>query len=144
MKGTKGHVPAALRARVTRQARYRCGYCLCSQELVGMPMTIEHIIPEAAGGSTVEENLWLSCIRCNLFKGPQTHAKDPQTGESVAFFNPRHDVWNEHFAWDEHGIEILGTTAHGRATCTALRLNNPEIVVARRLWATAGWWPPRD
>jgi hypothetical protein len=54
MKAAKAHVPTALRERVARQAGYRCGYCLCSQELLGMPMSIEHVVPEAAGGSTVE------------------------------------------------------------------------------------------
>jgi len=76
MTSGKGRVSAALRERVSQQARYRCGYCLSSQELMGIPMTIEHIVPEALGGATVEENLWLSCIRCNLFKGAQTHAMD--------------------------------------------------------------------
>jgi 5-methylcytosine-specific restriction endonuclease McrA len=28
-------------------------------------MEIEHIIPEAIGGPTVEENLWLACPLCN-------------------------------------------------------------------------------
>jgi hypothetical protein len=110
---------------------------------MGIPMTIEHLVPEILGGATVEENLWLSCIRCNLFKGAQTHAKDPHTGEWVALFDPRRDVWTEHLCWDEQGVEIKGITARGRATCAALRMNNPEITVARRLWVVAGWWPPR-
>jgi hypothetical protein len=107
-------------------------------------MTIEHIVPEALGGATVEENLWLSCIRCNLFKGAQTHAKDPHTGEFVPLFDPRRDIWSEHLRWDDQGIELGGVTARGRATCAALRMNNPEITVARRLWVVAGWWPPSD
>lgn len=144
MSPAKAYVPAALRERVARQAGYRCGYCLSSQELLGMRMTIEHLVPSAAGGKTAEENLWLSCIRCNLFKGAQTHAKDPESRISVALFDPRRDVWSEHFTWDERGIEIVGTTPRGRATCAALRLNNPEIIVARSLWAAAGWWPPRE
>ncbi|WP_437672300.1 HNH endonuclease [Sorangium sp. So ce131] len=137
-------MPAALRERVSRQAGHRCGYCLSSQELLGMPMTIDHLLPEAAGGPTVEENLWLSCSRCNQFKGAQTSARDPETGESVPLFNPRRDLWGDHFGWDHGGFEIVGKTARGRATRAALRLNNPEILAARRLWVAAGWWPPRD
>ncbi len=57
-----------------------------------MPMTIEHILPEALGGATVEDNLWLSCIRCNLFKRTQTHAVDPDTRERVPLFDPRRDA----------------------------------------------------
>lgn len=144
MSAPKSRVPTALRARVAERARYRCGYCLSSQELLGMPMNIEHIVPEALGGSTDEENLWLSCVRCNLYKGARSRAADPESGEMVSLFDPLRESWNEHFAWNQAGIEIMGKTARGRATCAALRLNNAEIVVARRLWVAAGWWPPRS
>jgi hypothetical protein len=111
---------------------------------MGMPMTLDHIIPQAAGGLTTEENLWLACRRCNEFKGGQTHAYDSQTGEWITLFNPRLQLWAEHFAWSEDGTEILGKTPCGRATVVALQMNNSEIVVARRLWVSAGWWPPQD
>jgi hypothetical protein len=62
----------------------------------------------------------------------------------VSLFNPRRQLWDEHFCWSESGTEIWGTTPAGRATVVALRLNNPEIVMARRLWVTAGWWPPEE
>lgn len=109
-----------------------------------MPMVIDHIVPQTAGGLTEEENLWPACNRCNEFKGAQTHAPDPETLETVALFHPRKQVWHEHFAWSEDGTEIVGLTPCGRATVTALKMNNPEIVVARRLWVSAGWWPPQD
>jgi hypothetical protein len=144
MSPAKARISAALRELVSRRAEYRCGYCRTGQKLIGMPMTIEHIIPEARGGSTTEENLWLSCVRCNLFKGTQTHARDPETAELVALYDPRRDDWYEHFSWDKSGVEIVGRTARGRATCAALKLNNAEIVAARRLWVVAGWWPPRE
>jgi 5-methylcytosine-specific restriction endonuclease McrA len=88
----------ALRKRIALQAGTRCGYCLSGQELLGMPMTIEHLVPQAAGGAAVGENLWLSCVRCNLVQGTQTHANDPETGESGPLFDPRREVWSEHFA----------------------------------------------
>lgn len=137
-------IPAILRARIAVQAQYRCGYCLRTEELMGMPMTLDHIIPQAAGGSTIEENLWLACRRCNEFKGVQTHALDPETGEQISLFNPRRQIWNEHFEWSQDGVEILGKTACGRATVIALQMNNPEIIVTRRLWVSAGWWPPQE
>ena len=111
---------------------------------MGMPMTLDHIIPQAAGGPTVEENLWLACRRCNEFKGVQTHAHDPEIGEMVSLFNPRYQVWNKHFEWSEEGIKILGKTSCGRATVIALQMNNPEILVTRRLWVSVGWWPPQE
>ncbi len=137
-------IPAGLRRRIREQARYRCGYCLCSEVLIGMPMEFEHLNPLASGGRTVEANLWLSCRRCNEFKGTQTKAADPDTSEIVALFNPREQSWNGHFCWNEDGTKIIGLTPTGRATVTALKLNNPMIVVTRRLWVSAGWWPPSD
>ncbi|MFP4394312.1 MAG: HNH endonuclease [Anaerolineales bacterium] len=138
------YVSHALRERIAKQAHYRCGYCLRTEELTGMPMTLDHIIPQAAGGPTTEDNLWLACSRCNQYKGTQMHSRDPQTGERVPLFNPRRHAWNEHFEWSEDGTKILGKTPSGRATVLALKMNNSEIVVARRLWVSAGWWPPLD
>lgn len=107
-----------------------------------MPMAIDHIIPSSAGGSDTEENLCLACRRCNEFKGSQIHARDPEIGQTVRLFNPRQQEWDEHFQWSRDGTEIIGKTACGRATTIALKMNNPEIVVARRLWVSVGWWPP--
>ncbi|MBI3762261.1 MAG: HNH endonuclease, partial [Chloroflexi bacterium] len=94
----KRRVPATLRRRIREQAQYRCGYCLRTEELAGERMTLEHIRPEARGGSTIERNLWLACRRCNEYKGSQTHADDPLTAKRVRLFNPRLQTWAEHFA----------------------------------------------
>jgi hypothetical protein len=107
-------------------------------------MEFDHLIPQAAGGTSYEENLWLACRRCNAFKGIQTHALDPQSGDRVALFNPRQQLWSDHFTWGENGTEIIGLTACGRATVTALRMNHVAIVVARRAWVSVGWWPPGE
>ncbi len=50
-------VPHAMRARLAEQAGQRCGYCLTSETLTGMPLEIDHLIPEALGGATTEDNL---------------------------------------------------------------------------------------
>lgn len=55
------YVPKVLRERIHVQARHRCGYCLSQEKIVGTPMEIEHIIPEALGGATEEDNLWAAC-----------------------------------------------------------------------------------
>lgn len=109
-----------------------------------MPLEIEHIIPQAAGGLTVRENLWLACHRCNEFKGDRTQAVDPLTGERVALFNPRTQRWREHFTWSPDGTLVVGLTPSGRATVVALQLNNLYVVEARRFWVEAGWHPPTD
>jgi hypothetical protein len=46
---SKTYVSQQLRERVSAQARFRCGYCLSSEAIVGTPMEIEHLIPESLG-----------------------------------------------------------------------------------------------
>lgn len=109
-----------------------------------MPMHIEHIIPIAAGGETVEENLWLACPLCNGHKATKTENIDPETSQLVPLFNPRQEIWTDHFRWSANGIEIIGTTPIGRATVHALNLNNERFAQARRRWVLAGWHPPKS
>ena len=74
MNRPRNKVPRPLAELVREQARRRCGYCLTSETLIGIPMEFEHLIPKVVGGTTIETNLWLSCRRCNGFKGTQTQA----------------------------------------------------------------------
>ena len=138
------YIPVELRRQVRADAGPRCGYCHSPEAFIGMPLDIEHLIPEALDGPTVRENLWLACSRCNDFKGDRMEAIDAQTGEWVSLYNPRIQTWTDHFAWSPDGTEVLGLTAYGRATVTALRLNNEFIVAARRFWVEAGRWPPAE
>jgi hypothetical protein len=124
-------------------AGHRCGYCQSDERLTGIPLSTEHLIPIAAGGQTVRENLWRSCRPCNEVEGTRTHASDPEAGELVPLFNPRSQTWSEHFRWSEDGTVMLGLTAAARATIVALQLNRPMLVSARRRWALVGWHPPR-
>ena len=144
MKRRREKIPASLQRKIRRQSRFRCGYCLCSETLLGTPLEIEHLIALAVGGTDEEENLWLCCRRCNSFKGILTQAIDLLTGQLTNLFNPRVQHWPEHFDWSEDGVQIIGLTECGRATVEALKLNNPKITVTRRLWVSVGWWPPSE
>jgi 5-methylcytosine-specific restriction endonuclease McrA len=138
------YIPKELRRSIAAAARYRCGYCLSAQDIMGVRLHVEHIIPLVVGGLTIAANLWLACPLCNGYKGIQTHAFDPETGAFVPLFNPRTQNWRKHFAWSEDGTKILGQTPVGRATVLALQLNNEYIVPARRRWVAAGGHPPSD
>ncbi len=107
-----------------------------------MPMSIDHIRPLTLGGATIEENLCLACRRCNEHKGARVEGSDLETGNVTPFFNPRLQKWDDHFIWSQDGTLLVGKTATGRATITALKMNHPAIVVSRRLWVSVGWWPP--
>lgn len=139
-----GTISAALRAKIQTQAKNRCGYCLTRQEYVPWTLEIEHIIPRSKGGADDEENLWLACHSCNLFKSDQIYGRDPLTGRRIRLFNPRQQRWQRHFRWSEDGVLIIGRTVCGRATVIALNLNNLIAVTVRRNWMAAGWHPPRD
>lgn len=141
---SKTYVPKELRRRIAEHARHRCGYCLTSQKITGMHLDVEHIIPEARGGKTEEDNLWLACPDCNEFKGDRLEGIDPFTEEVVQLFDPRHQHWIDHFAWTAAGDEIVGLTAIGRATVAALKLNRALLIDARRMWVKVGWHPPKD
>jgi len=138
------YISAELRRQVRADAGTRCGYCHSSELLTGIPLEIEHLLPIAAGGATTRANLWLSCHRCNEYKGARIYACDPLTGEQVRLYNPRIQPWREHFVWTPDGVFINGLTTCGRATVVTLQLNNPYVIEARRFWVVAGWHPPHD
>lgn len=137
------HIPKDTERRVRLAAQNRCGYCLSPQHLVMARLEIEHIIPLSKHGSNNESNLWLACPLCNRHKGNKTEAADPETGETAALFNPRTQVWSEHFRWSEDGIRIIGRTPTGRATVETLCLSSdPDALEVRSYWVMAGWHPP--
>jgi len=138
------YIPKRLRRRVAEQAQHRCGYCLTPETITGTPMEVDHLFPSSLGGATTEDNLWLACGLCNDHKGNRVTAEDPQKGRSVRLFNPRSDVWEEHFEWIEGGLRIAGRTAVGRATVNALHLNRRPLVTARAGWIAVGWHPPKN
>jgi hypothetical protein len=141
---TSTYVSRKLRERVAEQARHRCGYCLTSEQITGLSLEVDHLIPQILGGPTIEENLWLACSACNAFKGYRISALDPESGQTVRLFNPREQSWAEHFLWMDSGVRIAGRTAIGRATVNALHLNRLLLVRARQSWIKAGWHPPPD
>jgi len=141
---SRSTVPKWLRERVATQSRHRCGYCQADERYFGTDFEIEHLLPEALGGQTVEENLWLACRECNGRKGSRTAARDPLIGDLAPLFNPRQQMWATHFRWNTVDDQILGLTPIGRATIQALGLNRPKRIIARQFWVQAGWHPPND
>ena len=82
-----------LRAQVLANASRRCGYCQSSEEITGIPLEIEHLMPEALGGPTRRDNLWPACRQCNALKGDRVAGLDPETRVSAPLFNPRRQAW---------------------------------------------------
>lgn len=103
---------------------------------------MEHLVPLAAGGATVVNNLALACFACNRRKWDRRTGVDPLAGDEHRLFNPRTDAWNDHFAWSAHGSTIVGATAIGRATVRALDLNRPRAQEIRAADRALGRHPP--
>jgi hypothetical protein len=56
------------------------------------------------------------------------------------FFNPRSDVWADHFEWDDY--TLIGKTEVGRVTIQALDLNQERRIKIRRAEQLFGLFPP--
>jgi hypothetical protein len=134
------YISAALRRLVLQRAGGYCEYCGLSQEGQEATFHIDHAIPRAAHGETVAENLALACVSCSLRKSARQTAIDPRSGDEVALYNPRHDIWHEHFRWE--GVYVVGLTSTGRATVEALHINRPLILAIRQEAAALGRHPP--
>ncbi len=140
-------ISIASRLRIRQRANFLCEYCHSSEEASTSLFTLDHLIPQSLGGDDREDNLALACHRCNGRRYNFTDGIDPETQKSVALFNPRIDLWSDHFIWSADGQNILGITAIGRATLNRLDLNDDfhddgSIQRARRLWIRGGWHPP--
>jgi hypothetical protein len=57
-----------LRAEVILRAGNRCEFCQLSQLGQEAAFHIDHVVPRAAGGLTVADNLALACVSCSLRK----------------------------------------------------------------------------
>lgn len=135
-------VPETVRAAVVARAGDRCEYCHLPTRGQVATFPVDHVHPRTAGGGSDPNNLALACPRCNGHKWAATDAPDPDTGIVAALFNPRADVWADHFGWsaDEPG-RVIPRSPVGRATVARLRMNAPTIVALRALLAEVGLFP---
>jgi hypothetical protein len=130
---------SAIKRLVYERAQGCCEYCQTSEANIGQAMHIEHIDP--LGGNS-PDNLCLSCANCNLSKAKVTTAVDPETGKQVPLFNPRTQIWLEHFKWIDDDLRVYGLTPVGRATIQRLKMNQERVLIARRRWMMGGFHPP--
>jgi len=132
----------AYRQLVEARAGGACEYCRLLEAATGVTFHIEHFMPRSRGGQTMMGNLVLSCPGCNLAKADRTTGED-YSGQTQFLFNPRNYEpwllgWHLHFALDRESGIILPRTPTGQATVTALRIDDPLRVFARKLQIFAG------
>jgi hypothetical protein len=134
------YIPENLRRLVIERARGSCEYCFLPQQESFYPHEIDHIIPVKHRGGTTEENLCLACFECNRSKGSDFASFEPETSEIIPLFNPRQQIWQEHF--ELNGASIIPLSAVGRVTEFVLKLNSPTRLIERQILLDAGRYPP--
>jgi|SRR6185312_3407274 len=134
-------IPAELRTRVRRRAHNRCEYCHYPQVACYAAFHVDHFTPKSAAGLTTFENLVFACPTCNASKHAKVRAYDRIMGQTVPLFNPRTDVWHDHFAWSSNGLKLLAKTPTGRATIRTLRMNRRGVTVLRSMLIELGLHP---
>ena len=128
-------IDESARLLVVERARRRCEYCLVHEDNAGFTHQIDHIISRKHGGSSGLSNLAYACILCNRYKGTDIAAID-HSGSPIRLFDPRRDLWDDHFKLD--GALIRPLTPIGEVTSRILRLNAAERVIERRLFQALG------
>ena len=136
----KAYISDRLRNLVLVRAHFRCEYCLLHQDDEPVyPHEIDHIIAEKHLGETLNHNLAYACFYCNRFKGSDLTSIDPLTNQITLLFNPRTQIWAEHFALD--GPMIVPLTDVGRTTVRLFQMNRPRIIQRRTYLIQLGRYP---
>lgn len=131
-----------LRQNVAERALHCCEYCQSQARFATQAFSVEHIKPRSLGGDMALDNLALACQGCNAHKYTKTEAYDHVTQQLAILYNPRQQLWYEHFQWNYDFTLIIGISPTGRATVDALRLNRDSLVNLRHILYQAGNHPP--
>lgn len=133
-----------LRLAVILRAAKCCEYCKSQDKYSPTSFTIDHIVPESLDGTSEFWNLAYACFLCNRLKSNKLKVFDILTGKWIPLFNPRNDIWNEHFAWNEDATQIIGISIIGRCTVKELKLNREKLVEYRQCIIPFGTHPPQN
>jgi hypothetical protein len=100
------------------------------------PHSIDHIIALMHDGSDDLSNLAWACFQCNCTKSSNIASYD--NGHLTALFNPRTQIWSDHFKMDDEVIQAK--TAIGRVTIKVLQMNHADQLETRRRLINSGEW----
>src|SRR4051812_39538867 len=100
-------VSDALRRFLADRAFHVCEYCLVHETDCYLGCEADHVLSVKHGGLTIPENLAYACFHCNRHKGTDLGSISRITGSLVRFYNPRLDIWKEHFYFDEAVIKAI-------------------------------------
>lgn len=133
-----------LREAVRQRAGNCCEYCKSQDKYSPTTFTIDHIWPESMDGTSHIMNLAYACFLCNRLKSNKLKIYDVLSKQWVALFNPRQDLWHEHFSWNKDTTKIIGITTIGRCSVIELKLNRDKLIEYRNSIMPLGTHPPKD
>ena len=121
-----------MRRAVRLRAGNRCEYCGIHEDDTEFGCEVDHILSEKHLGKTELDNLALACFFCNRNKGSDIgsirSAEDP---EFIPFFNPRTDLWADHFEFDAL-MRIMPKTDIGLVTARIFGFNTENRLLERQ------------
>jgi hypothetical protein len=138
----RANVSGVVKKQVTDLAQGCCEYCKSQIRFSPNSFEIDHIIPMSRGGMNQLENLALACPQCNGHKSDKIKAVDSVSEQIVPLFHPRQMDWKEHFCWSDDTLQMIETTAIGRATVALLQTNRETVVNLRAVLRELGLHPP--
>jgi hypothetical protein len=136
------NITKKIRLSVAQRAQFCCEYCWSQQKYSPDYFSVEHIIPRIKNGTNLLPNLAYACLACNGHKYAHIEAIDPVSGILSPLYNPRIDIWEQHFRWSHDFAFLTGITAIGRATIAKLKLNRESVVNLRIVLENIGKHPP--
>jgi HNH endonuclease len=131
-----------LRLLVAIRAVFCCEYCRSQEKYSPDYFSVEHIFPRVKKGTDALFNLAFACLTCNNHKYTAIEAIDPVSGILAPLYNPRTDIWEQHFRWSDDYSLLTGITPTGRATVKKMHLNRVSVVNLRVVLAAIGKHPP--
>lgn len=131
-----------LRHLIASRADYLCEYCLIHEDVTFFGCQIDHIISMKHGGPTEADNLAYACTFCNRNKGSDIGSIVLETGHLVRFYNPRVDMWADHFQLN--GSQIKPLTEIGEVTARILGFNNNDRIMEREELMRSGQYPTKE
>ena len=123
------NIPDKIRQVVAQRADFCCEYCLLPDKVSFYAFHIDHIKSIKHGGSSNLENFAYSCPECNYCKGTDI-ASSSENDEIVRFYNPRKDIWSQHFEYLD-GM-ILCKTDIAKVTERIFKFNEPDRLIFRQ------------
>ena len=118
-------ISAQLRRTVRTLYAFACGYCGVSETEVGAYLTVDHFMPQEAGGSDDIENLVYACHACNLHKSTAWSATAPPV------LHPLRTEMTLHFRLISDG-SLQSLSPEGAQHIETLHLNRPPLVEHRK------------